>query len=439
MDKKKSGVGKVIFWALSPIWLILLILLLALAALTFLGYAYDDPAQLTALPPMDVSERYTFHSGERAYDMRLDKSDLFFVMEQGDGLDMDELAAPLSAFGLKLERYGLSFAEEGPSVTARLKAFSFLPLPVKIDLSSEVRSGGNVALTVKKITLARLISASGEKLRQKLSLDADALAFDIDGADIHPRMRQLKDISFEADRMVMTFSIGEELYEQVMENLRETIRLGYFVTDIPALTVLLESDYASDPSGKLGAAFDAILDQCRKDPAYIVTFRNETLAIANAEKADMYLSGSRAAYMDRFLPGVNQETVSALHSAYEGRMTPRLDWLQSLVANLNRLYTHKSLTFTGERFLDIETGEELKLSDVPDPSFAAYADWFDPASARLVLAYGDPDLTYGNEPLSKMPNTGKAALAGFDAKQTYCVIPLMRLADGTRPYCPITR
>lgn len=429
--RKKSAFGKVVLWLFSPVLLVSLLAVLLYVALSLFGYPTDNQIALLSETPMGPAARFAFHAAERTVDIAVNPADIAFVIDQGADFDPAALAEPLKDLGLTLESYGVRF-DDGAYVTLRLSALGFVPVPVRLDADVTAGKGGDIGVTVTRVHVTRLFSASAETLCSQFGVDPEELTFTVEGAALHPRLATLQGVSFSDGNLVLTCGLGEDLFREVLEDPLDATIAGYYVDGIKELSVYSESVYAAGGKRTFGDSFTALLAELEKDPGKIEEVRTNCLALAAAPKAQQAFAGTKGKYMERFLPGVTLEAVTNRHDGIFSAVREREALLRTLVENLNNLYFEQKISFSDAYLVNRDTGEQLTLSDLVG-DFAPYESFLSVKDSRILLCNGQiAEMSFGfATKLSKMPREKGATFANVDEKRVHMVVLMTRVKDGT--------
>ncbi|HWQ57823.1 MAG TPA: hypothetical protein VN540_02295 [Clostridia bacterium] len=435
--KKKSAAGKVVFWLLSPVWLVLIVALLAFGALNLFGFTYDDQAALLAQPPMSAGERYAFHAGERTVDVALDPADLTFILsEQADAdpaalqAQLKEMGVDLAAYGLTLESYGIRF-DDGAYITLLFRWLGFVPVPLRLDVEVAAEDD-NLNIRVTDVHLTRLTSVTMEQLGEKLGFDLTQVSYQVSLADLCPWLSDLKAVSFSGGNMELTYGVGEELFAEVRADAYSAQQAVYFISDVEELSLFVDSFDEGNNALALGDGFTALLVRLEADPGEIEQVRVNCLALANAYQANKAFAGEQAIYLPRLLPNVTQQAVAARHEEIYSLVEGRVALMRALVENMNKLYFKEGVSYSDEALLNAQTGEPLALEQLVD-DFAPYESCFSVENSRVMLCTGGIQMiAFGfGTPLKNMPRADGATYPGLDKNEVYMVVLLTRVVDGT--------
>ena len=151
--------------------LVLILLILALLALPwiylqFAVFPWDDYRTLAAENeyPFD----YADFTEEGELTVRLDKADLYsLLLEYCPPEELLSKYAPVGLVKPELEELGFSLEPEEARVNLRLKALSFLHLPLQLRCSL-VEEGDGLRITPETVYIGPLLHFSAEKLAQRL-------------------------------------------------------------------------------------------------------------------------------------------------------------------------------------------------------------------------------------------------------------------------------
>lgn len=433
MDRSNGGprAGKIVFWALSPLWLLLILALALFAVLTSAGFPVYDQAALAQEAPMPASERYAISAAERRVEIAVDPSDVAYIIENGDLLDIDEVMRMLSDYALTLSGYGLHFAPEGPLVNVKLTAFGFVPVPVQLALDVAAREGGEIALSLESAKLTKFYTMTADEIVDRFGLKKSDLAFTLDGADLSARLATLENISFQNDRMRLGCKIDTGLFTDVLRDPSYAAKIASFVSDSPALTAFVRSG-GTGAVRKFDESFDNMLKQLEEAPALWENTVIDCLAMANTDSLGQMFSGTAGLVMQRFLPDVTQQAVAARREAFTLRVADSEELLAAMVQNLDTLYTEGNLLYAGTHF--VRKGAEdtpVTVENLVD-DFGPYEGILKPEETRIVLCSGGiENLCFGfNKKLSQMPRIKGVKYQNLYASEVHMPVIMTKLAGG---------
>ncbi len=429
-SRKTRSAGRTLFWVFSPLILVLFIALLLFAALALFGFSYDDQAALLARTPMRAQERFAFHAAERTVDIAVDASDAAFALTQTSGFDPEMIAAQLEGTGLVLEQYGVRF-DDGAYVTLLLRAFGFIPVPIRLDADVSAQGSGDIRIEITRAHITRLFSVPMETLRGRFNLDLSQIVFTIPGAELHPRMASLRSVSFAGGCMILTCDVGGDLFREVLEDSDRATFAAYYIDEVRELTVFNGSAVAEDGMRLFGESFTKLLKELEANPGMIEEVRINCLALANAYRAEQAFAGTKGAFLTRFLPNVTQEAVAARRDEIFSVAQGREALLRKLLDRLNNLYFHNEIAYGDTRLLNLQSGETLALSWLTD-DFTPYESFLSEGDTRVMFCHGDiQNLTFGfSTPLERMPREEGVTFLGIDEELVHMIVLLTRTANG---------
>lgn len=166
MSRPKRKRGGHPLLALIVVLLLLLILALPWIYLQFAVFPWDDYRTLAAENeyPFD----YADFSDEGGLTVRLDKADLYaLLLEYCPPEQLLSAYAPAGLVKPELEELGFSLEPEEIRVNVRLRALSFLHLPLQLRCTLE-EEGDGVRVTPETVYVGPLLHISAEKLAQRL-------------------------------------------------------------------------------------------------------------------------------------------------------------------------------------------------------------------------------------------------------------------------------
>lgn len=446
-NRDKPSVGRIIFLVLSPVWLLLLLAAALFAVLSLSTFPVDDQAALIALEPMPVSERYAFDAGNKTVSIAVDASDVAFAAEQSGEFDIEALAKPLSDYGLTLSGYGLRFAPEGAYLNAKLTAFGFVPIPLKIRCSVSAGEEGAIHAAVTDARLTKFYVLTASELAEKFGVSKEDLTFTIEGESIHPRLKTLTDVATQDDRLILTCAFGDILSDIMADpsfaDAAANVVSGSPVLDaynsISVSSALRELDpfamsaAVPEKTYTYGPAYDELYTMLEKDPSLLQGVRLDVLALSDPAKASEAFTGDLPAYAARFLPEVTDANVAAKHAEYRARIEESAELTVQMLEKLLTAYTEGNLLYAGESFV-MKGAEDtpVTVKELVD-DFSPYESFLDPDKTRIILCCGDNgNMGFGYDtPFRSQPRVKGAKLsAKLKMAEKYLPVIMTKLVSG---------
>jgi hypothetical protein len=385
---KKSG-GRSIFKKLlcSILGIIFVIIVAAASLYIYLRIAKtteDNVAAISSAETMPASERYSFDASSLKMEISIDKSDLWWLLEQFNYEDtIAELTDNLKLNGFTLQSYGLDITNKGVFISAEITYGNSLRIPLKILMNTTFKDGtliisparlylGKIGLYLEKFPLNRLVAGSG--IDPDFHLDEYTFKIPLSDWNL---MTMLTDIYFKDSRMVMVYKLDESLFSISKSAYRRD--LDRFASEYTNCIEVLR-EYST--KGALGERFASLVKEFGSNPDSFPDFIAESLALSNESDSKEYLN-KNGPWLARFMPEITEKSVSDSHASLyklcEERSSLFNKLLDTLLASYNSLefgIDERGLTYNDKPF-DLESfmGDEWKQ----------YSSWLDTSSFRPVL------------------------------------------------------
>lgn len=341
MSKESRNISRPV---LRSIGIILLVILLALiGALVFLYFSIttdnvtiDDPAALAAQTPMPASQRFVFDAANETAQIRLEKSDLWYLLLPDMGEDfLETVNKELEDYQLSVTGYGLAISEEGVCIDLEAM-YKTIRLPVHILTSSEFDASG-FSLTLTKAKLG------------PFQLPVENLLSSVDGRiDVDwPVITEITDASYQQDAVLLTGTITQDLLSCVQKACRNDA-IGWFCT---SRQELFRAARAED-------GFRAFLPGLEQDPGSVETLYHDLFTLAQVDELEEYMLNSKDLPY-RFFPGIDYDGLEA------ERDSIRDQWVFANVMT-DKLVAEVSIDYNNRRF-SLKKGEFYLGKSVFDP------------------------------------------------------------------------
>lgn len=400
---------------IKKLLLIILAVVLIIITATAVLYIYsktakttsDDVAAIVTTETMPAAERYSFDASSLEMKIRIDKSDLWWLLKEIDEEDiMGELADNLKSYGFALQSYGLDITDKGILISAELTYGDFLRLPLKLLTNTSVNNGtltitpssvylGKIRLPLEKFPLNRL--ASGLGMGPNFSFSDYKFDIDLSDWDLLPL---LTNIYFEDKRMVMVYNLDESLFSHSVDAFGDNLD-WYAEGCTDCIEVLRE--YSE--KGALGERFTRLVENFSSNPAGFSGFIAETLAVSSESASKEYLDKNKS-WLARFMPEITEKSVSDLHTSLFDLCAERYSLFDSLLDTIQASYNSRKFGIdeSGVTY----NNKPFDLKSYLGDDWDKYSGWIDASSFRPVLI---------------------GAVSAYDAKT-----PLLRKITNSRDY-----
>lgn len=420
--KKKKHVGLWIFLIL--LLLLLLPFVLLLVALYTGGF---DIADVTTENTMPASERFAFSAADSTMDIRLNANDLLFLLEMHEDYNPEELQEQLAPYGLTLDAFAPDLKDGVFAVNAMLHFKGKLPLPVRAEGTVSASSNSTVFIRVDTVCLTKYFRIPAEKLIEKLRLDADALTFSIDAEEYHSRMEQLTDASVRNDTVVLTCSLGGELFREVFFDTTSAYLDSYYLED-PVIRVFSQIEVGHG-AYSMPDEFTSILKELEGDPTAYAEFRAECLALAKPENAGSAFTGKEGDCNARFLPDLSAAKVETLRASLNKKVEAGQKTLLAICNALTERYCNQELVYNSTNFVYADDPEtEVTVDNICEE----HADFLSAETSRIALTSRmENKLAPGfDTPFAKMPKTKGAVTEHIDGKSVVVPVWIVKMKNG---------
>ncbi len=418
--RKKKKRKKMIKTALLIVLAVILVIAAALAGfmlyLQKCGGQYDNITECVQSQPMDAASRYSFTDG-KTVSMKLDKNDIWWLLYQTGAIsELEKLDTVLAASNIRLSNMGIS-TETDDAITAELEfsVFGNLKLPLKA-VCGITTDESDITLSVNHLKLGNGWSLPLRWVCARFDADPSVLAVKI-SKSVHPYLSSLKDITVSGGNVIVTYEASSAMFAEASaeDNLAAVSEYAKYGVETAALSSVTTS------SGSLTTAFDEAVAAFAADPNAYVDFRTSALALASADAANEYMSGSFAPYAQRFLPNLTIENVNALRQQFVDLSSQRAQLLSVLATNLNTAYTKGTIVEASALAADdkkedskekdkdesateaapsanfvntaVEGNPALTMEQMSAGNWAAYSEWIAETDMRVVYLSSFPNVS----------------------------------------------
>lgn len=329
---------------LRGIGIFLLVILLILGgAFGFLYYTItngtvtiDDPAAVASQAPMPASQRFVFDAAGETAQIRLDKSDMWWLLlpEMGEHF-LEDMNRELEAYHLRVTGYGFHITEDGICVDAEAM-FKSIRLPVHVMTSLEFdASGFSLTPTTAKLGPIRLPVAG-------LLRSADT-RMDVDW----PVITDITDVAYAQDAVLLTGTLTQDLLSCVQKACKDNA-IGWFSTSHQDVFRIARTE----------DGFRELLPGLEQDPGSVETLYHDLFTLAQVTEYEDYMEAARDLPL-RFFPGIDYDGLE------DECDSVRSQWVFANVM-VDKLVAQVSIDFNDRRF-SLKNGEFYLGKSVFDP------------------------------------------------------------------------
>lgn len=432
-ELEKKSIGRSILRKLfcSILVLILVIIVAAAAVYIYLKTARtteDDIASITSTETMSASERYSFDASSLKMEMNIDKSDLWWLLEEYDYEDtLAEVSDNLKSYGFTLQSYGLDITGRGILISAEITYGNFLRFPLKILTNTTFSDGtliivpaglylGKIGLPLEKFPLNRLMAG--------FDFDEYAVKIPLSDSDL---MSTVTNIYLKNSHMVMVYKLDESLFISAVNSYKRD--LSWFSGGCTNCIEVL-SEYIG--KGALGERFTSLVMGFASDPGSFPDFIAEVLAVSNKSVAEEYLKRNESLLV-RFMPEITQKSVidshASLYKLCDERSVLFDKLLDTLAASYNSLefgIDEKGLTYNNKPF---------DLESFMGDDWGQYSSWLNASSFRPVLIDSISDDDTKTAYLRKITNSIKYFDNVDSLNKKLPIGFIVKMQDGTPVIC----
>ena len=307
--------------------LLLIILLVIGGGFGFLYYTIttdtvttDNPAAFAAQAPMPASQRFVFDAVQETAQIKLDKSDLWWLLlpEMEENV-LEDANSKLEAYGLRITGYGFNITEEGIFIDLEAMYQSLrLPVHILTDLDFDA-SGFTLTLTKAKLGPIQLPAAN-------LLRSAD-LRMDVDW----PVITDITDVSYMQDAVLLTGTLTQDMLSCV-QKVCGNDAIGWFST----------SHQHVFRAARAADGYKELLPALEQDPGSVETLYHDLFTLSSVQEYEEFMDASKN-LSHRFFPGID-------YAGWEKENdSVRAKWVFCDVM-VDKLVTQVSMDFNNRRF-----------------------------------------------------------------------------------------
>lgn len=414
--KKKRRMKRIKTGLLIALAVILVIVAAFAGFLLYLqkcGAEYDNITECVQSQPMDFTQRYSFSSADKTMSMKLDKNDLWWLLYQTGAIEkLEKMDAALTDKGIRLSGMGISAKDGALAANVELTCFGSVRIPLSAECDVSV-DDSDVTVSVKSIKLGNGWNLPMNFVCGRFDVEPSALNVKI-SRSIHPFLNDLTQCAVADDCVVITMNATDAMFAEALANAEQVSELSRLGIESPAIAAVTEAS-----AGAGDAAFRAALDSFADANAY-ADFRTSALALGTPEAISAYMSDpAYSPYIQRFLPSLTLEGVTALNSELYGLSGSREQLLETLAVNVNTAYVKgaigepkpaeetaddkdKKETETAEAeaaapagsFVSYTEGSPaVTMESMSGNNWASYSEWITEGDFRIVYLNGFPNVS----------------------------------------------
>ena len=296
----------------------------------------DNPAAVAAQAPMAASQRFVFDAAEETAQIRLDKSDLWWLLlPEMEDTFLDDVNRELENYQLSVTGYGFHITEDGICVDAEAM-FKSVRLPVHILTSLEFdASGFSLTPTTAKLGPIRL-PVSGLLRSADTRMDVD-----------WPVITDITGVAYQQDAVLLTGTVTQDLLSCVQKACQDNA-IGWFSTSHQDVFRIARTENG----------FRELLPRLEQDPGSVETLYRDLFTLAQITEYEDYIEKARDLPL-RFFPGIDYDGLE------EECDSVRTQWVFANVM-VDKLVAQVSIDFNDRRF-SLKNGEFYLGKSVFDP------------------------------------------------------------------------
>ncbi len=349
---KKKSAGKKILTGI----LILLLLPVILAGLMLLylkvaDFRYDDPREIIAQSPMSFDERNSFDAGNSTRTMRIDKADIYFLMN-------DKIPDMHLNERVYVNAYRIALDES--AVYLQGKAYG-LNLPIKLSLDVGYESG-NILLHLKGAYLGKLgIPLPLDYIADKAGMELD---YSISVKDI-PEIKEADEVYLKDGYINAVYPVNRNIVQECIIAWPYLRPAAFYLQDEDEMVGLIE-DFQENRSvdGYKSERLNSFMKELEKKPGKYQELKIRMLATAPEESAEKFFSSKEygSEIFMRFYPGITKQAVDLLRDQiHYGR---NYLFIKTFALDIDKKFKQKAIKVSNGGFVDAGSGRKLDLYDV---------------------------------------------------------------------------
>lgn len=395
---------------------LLVILLIIGGSLGFLYYSLatdtvtmDDPAALAAQVPMPAARRFVFDAAGETAQIRLDKSDLWWLLlpEMDENL-LENVNRELESYRLSITGYGFNITEEGICIDVEAM-YQSLRLPVHIQTSLDFDASG-FSLTLSNAKLGPVPLPVADLLRTvDVRLDVD-----------WPVITDITGVSCLQDTVVLTGTLTQDMLS-CARDAGKNDTIGWFSA---SHQTFFRAAHAKD-------GFRELLPGLEKDPGSVETLYHDLFTMAEEYEYENFMEASRD-LSHRFFPGIDYTAWKAENDSVRAEWTFYNEAADKLVTQISADFNSRRFKLKNGKFY-LKNAEFDVLSYTTGDTAQEIRQLFDVIDreqVRLILVGSINGYNADSPALNKICDRNQQLTQELDRKEAYCVGCVFRGING---------
>ena len=311
--------------------------ILLLVILLIFGFLYytittdtvimDDPAALAAQTPMPASRRFVFDAAEETAQIRLDKSDLWWLLlpEMEENF-LEDVNRELEDYHLRVTGYRLNIMEEGLFIDLEAM-YQSVRLPVHILTSLDFDAAG-FSLTLTKANLGPIQLPAANLLSSvEVRINAD-----------WPVVTDITDVAYGQDAVLLTGTLTQDMLSCVQQACKSDA-IGWFSTSHQAV---FRAARAED-------GFRELLPGLAQDPGSVEALYHDLFTLAQIVDYEDFMTATRN-LSHRFFPGIDYTALESEADSLRAKWTYYNVLVDKLVTQISNDFNHRRFSLKNGAF-----------------------------------------------------------------------------------------
>lgn len=360
----------------------------------------DDPAALADQTPMPASSRFDFDTASETAQIRLDKSDLWWLaLPEMDEDFLETANHELEPYQLHLNGYGLNITEDGIIIDLEAMYRSVrLPVHILTDLDFDA-SGFSLTLTKAKLGPLPLPTA-GLLSSVNLQIDAD-----------WPVITDITEVSYHPDAVVLTGTVTQDMLSWVRESCQNDT-IGWFSSPLQEVFRVARKE----------DGFRELLPGLEQDPGSVETLYYDLFILAEAHEYEAFMDTSRN-LSHRFFPGIDYSGRDQEYKATQEQWMHYDSLVDQLVTQVSTDFNNRRFRLKdGEFYLGKSTFDVLNyITDDSTQQIQELFNLIDPDKFQLILVGSINGYAVDSPALNKICDKSQPLTQKLDRKAAYPV------------------
>lgn len=350
--QKKKSAGKKAVIAILVILLIPVILAgLLLLYLNVADFQYDNPREIIAQSPMSFDERNSFDAGDSTRTMRVDKSDIYFLMK-------DKIPDMHLNKKIYINAYRISLDES--AIYLQGKAYG-LNIPIKLSLDVGYKSG-NILLHLKGAFLGKLsIPLPLDYIADKAGMELD---YSIPIEDV-PEINEAEELFLKDGYINAVYPVNRNIVQECIIAWTYLRPAAFYLQDEDEMIGLIE-DFQENRGvdGYKSERLNSFMKELEKDPGKYQEIKIRMLATAPEESAEKFFSSKQYSQerLARFYPGITRQAVDLLRDQIH--YSRNYLFIKTFALDIDKKFKQKAVKVSNGSFVDARSGRKLDLYEV---------------------------------------------------------------------------